>query len=142
MNVRRIGRVAALLLFALALALTIAVLATGGVAWRWGSARVSVRQASHPAIATVVAAIAAWALFRVVPLLGALAVWATYAMGRRLGGPLVGAASSVLLAASPSFLFEVTSPTSDVPVTAWWAATLGLLLIDGPAAALAAGVAA
>lgn len=80
-------------------------------------------------------------VFFVVPLLGGLAVWATYAMGRRAAGPAAGAAAAVLLAASPSFLFEMTSPTSDVPATAWWACALTLLLIDGQLAALGAGVA-
>jgi hypothetical protein len=80
------------------------------------------------------------AVFLVVPLLSALAVWATYSMGRRVAGHGVGAAAAVLLAASPPFLFETTSPTSDVPVTAWWASTLALLLVDGGGAACAAGL--
>jgi hypothetical protein len=82
------------------------------------------------------------AVYLVVPLLGGLAVWATYAMGRRLSGrELVGASAATLLAASPSFLFEVTSPTSDVAATAWWASALALALIPRPSAALGAGVA-
>lgn len=80
-------------------------------------------------------------VFLVVPLLGGLAVWATYVMGRHAAGHAAGAAAAVLLASSPSFLFEVTSPTSDVPVTAWWACALALLLVDGQVAALGAGVA-
>jgi hypothetical protein len=80
-------------------------------------------------------------VFLVVPLLGGLAVWATYVMGRRAAGTVVGAGAAVLLAASPSFLFEVTSPTSDVPAAAWWASTLALLLVDGNMAAFGAGVA-
>src|SRR4029079_15058231 len=47
------------------------------------------------------------AVFFVVPLLGGLAVWATYLIGARLAGPPVGASAAVLLAASPTFLFEV-----------------------------------
>jgi hypothetical protein len=81
------------------------------------------------------------AVFLVVPLLGALAVWATYCMGRKFAGPLVGALSSILLATSPSFLIEVTSPTSDVPVTAWWASAFALLLGAGPWTAFASGIA-
>ena len=41
--------------------------------------------------------------------------------GRKTCGPPVGASAAVLFAASPTFLFEVVSPTSDVPCTAWWA---------------------
>jgi hypothetical protein len=80
------------------------------------------------------------AVFFVVPLLGGLAVWATYLMGARLAGPPVGASAAVLLAASPTFLFEVVSPTSDIPCTAWWALGLALLMIERRWAALAAGI--
>lgn len=82
------------------------------------------------------------AVFWVVPLLGGLAVWATYALGRDLAGRVAGGSAAVLLAASPSFLFEVTSPTSDVPATAWWVSTLALVQSNGRWGALAAGVAA
>ena len=82
------------------------------------------------------------AVYLAVPLLGGLAVWATYLMGTRLSGSLVGAFAAVLLAASPSFLFEVVSPTSDIPCTAWWALALTLLLIEGRPAAFGAGVSA
>ena len=81
------------------------------------------------------------AVFLVVPLLGGLAIWATYVMGRRLAGPLVGASAATLLASSPPFLFEIVSPTSDVPATAWWALALGLLMVEGRAAAFGAGLA-
>jgi hypothetical protein len=81
------------------------------------------------------------AVFLVVPLLGGLAIWATYFMGRRLAGPLEGASAAILLASSPPFLFEIVSPTSDVPATAWWALALGLLMIEGRAPAFGAGVA-
>jgi 4-amino-4-deoxy-L-arabinose transferase-like glycosyltransferase len=61
-------------------------------------------------------------------------------MGARLAGPPVGASAAVLLAASPTFLFEVVSPTSDIPCTAWWALGLALLMIERRWAALAAGI--
>ena len=82
------------------------------------------------------------AVFYVVPLLAGLAIVATYAMGLRLGGKAIGVAGAALLATSPSFLFQVTAaPMSDVPVTAWWALALALVLVDHLAAALGAGVA-
>jgi hypothetical protein len=81
------------------------------------------------------------AVFFVVPLLAGLAVWAAYLLGAKLAGPAVGASAAVLLATSPTFLFEVVSPTSDIPCTAWWALGLALLMIPGRSAALAAGVA-
>ena len=76
------------------------------------------------------------------PAAGGLAVWATYLMGARLAGPAVGAAAAVLMAASPTFLFEVVSPTSDVPCTAWWALALALVTFEGRWPALVAGIAA
>jgi dolichyl-phosphate-mannose-protein mannosyltransferase len=82
------------------------------------------------------------AVFYVVPLLGGLAVWATYAMGRRFYGPSVGLSAAVLLATSPTFLFQLMFPMSDVPATAWWALALGLVLAEGRATALASGLAA
>jgi hypothetical protein len=81
------------------------------------------------------------AVFLVVPLLGGLAVWATYLMGTRLAGSLVGASAAILLAASPTFLFEVVSPTSDVPCTAWWALALAWLMVERRSAAFGAGLA-
>jgi hypothetical protein len=82
------------------------------------------------------------AVFYVVPLLGGLAVWATYLMGTRLAGTAVGLLSAVLLATSPVFLFQLTAaPMSDVAVTAWWALALALVLFDTHGAAFAAGLA-
>ena len=58
--------------------------------------------------------------FLVVPLLGALAVWLTYVLGRAIHGPTTGAASAALLACSPTFLYQLVQPMSDVPAMAWW----------------------
>jgi hypothetical protein len=70
----------------------------------------------------IVMAIARWvhADLLVVPLLGALAVWLTYMLGREIDGPLTGAASAVLMACSPIFLYQVVQPMTDVPAAAWW----------------------
>ena len=82
------------------------------------------------------------AVFYVVPLLAGLAIVATYVMGLRLGGKAIGLAGAALLATSPSFLYQLTAaPMSDVPVTAWWALALALVLVDHLAAALVSGLA-
>jgi hypothetical protein len=81
------------------------------------------------------------AVYYVVPLLGGLGVWVTFLMGRRLAGPFVGAAAAVLLATSPTFLFEITAPASDVAATFWWTLALFALMVGSPSAAFAAGVA-
>src|SRR5581483_1381739 len=62
------------------------------------------------------------AIYWVVPVLGALAVWLTGWIGTRLGGPSVGVAGAVLLACSPIFLFQLCAPMTDVPATTAWLA--------------------
>jgi hypothetical protein len=81
------------------------------------------------------------AVFYVVPLLAGLAVWSTYLMGARLVNRGVGLTAALLLATSPPFLFQAMLPMSDVPVTAWWALALALLLSGTRAAAFGAGLA-
>jgi hypothetical protein len=68
------------------------------------------------------------AVFLVVPLLGALAVWLAFRIASLLGGPTAGALAAVLLATSPIFLFQVVQPMSDVPATAWWLLAIWLVL--------------
>jgi oligosaccharyl transferase STT3 subunit len=63
-------------------------------------------------------------MFAVVPLLGALAVWSTFVLGRRVAGPAAGALAALLLAASPPFLYQVVQPMTDVPASAMWAVAL------------------
>ena len=59
------------------------------------------------------------AIFLVVPLFGALLVWATYRLGSRFS-PDVGLASALLVACSPEFLFQLMQSMSDVPAAALW----------------------
>jgi hypothetical protein len=75
------------------------------------------------------------AVFVVVPLLGAAAVWLAYLLGRRYAGSASGAAGALLLAASPAFLYQVVQPMSDVPVTAWWLLALWGAAANRPLAA-------
>jgi hypothetical protein len=58
--------------------------------------------------------------FLIVPLLGALAVWLTYLLGRSIDRPTTGAAAAALLVCSPTFLYQVVQPMSDIPAMAWW----------------------
>jgi hypothetical protein len=82
------------------------------------------------------------ASYLVVPLLGALAVLCTYALGARLHSRPAGVAAAALLATSPIFLFQLVQPMSDVAVTAWWTLAFAFALLPMPAAPLAAGAAA
>ncbi len=81
------------------------------------------------------------AVFVVVPLLGALAVWATYLLGERLAGWRVGLMSSLFLLLSPSFMDMLVQPMSDVPAAAFWVWALYLAARAGTASAVGAGVA-
>jgi len=70
------------------------------------------------------------AAFIVVPLSGALTVWLTFVLGRRMFGSLpVAIGGAALVAASPVFLYQLLNAMSDVPVTACW--TLALVLASG-----------
>ena len=82
------------------------------------------------------------AIFLVVPLLGACAVLATYAIGVRLHSRTAGIAAALLLATSPIFVFQLVQPMSDVAATTWWAVALVLALWPLPGAPLAAGATA
>jgi hypothetical protein len=82
------------------------------------------------------------AVFYVVPLLGALCVLVTAQLGTAIHGRLTGILAAILLAASPSFLFQVVQPMSDVPAAAWWTLVLVLVLSHGALTALGAGAAA
>ena len=82
------------------------------------------------------------AVFLAVPLLGAIAVWATFLLGRRLGGSLVGLVAATLVAASPVFVFQLMVPMSDVPAAAWWTLCLFLSTFTSRRAAFGTGAAA
>jgi hypothetical protein len=72
------------------------------------------------AMAVVAGLIGSEAVYILVPALGAVAVWMTFLLGRRVSDPATGASAAVLLASSPIFLYQLVQPMSDVPVTAWW----------------------
>ena len=55
------------------------------------------------------------AMFWVVPIFGGLAVWWTFVLGRHVAGAVTGVAAAWLLAASPTFLYQITQPMTDVP---------------------------
>jgi hypothetical protein len=69
------------------------------------------------------------AVFTVVPLLAAVAIGATYLLGRTLSDRWTGVVAAVLVATSPAFLFQLTSsPMSDIPATAFWSLSLAFAL--------------
>jgi hypothetical protein len=82
------------------------------------------------------------AVFYVVPAMGALCIWMTSMLGAAIHGRITGLLAAVLMATSPSFLFELMAPASDVAATALWTTALVLTLRDGEWSALGAGLAA
>jgi hypothetical protein len=82
------------------------------------------------------------AAFLVVPACGALLVWATFVLGRRLDQPLSGLAAAALVATSPVVLFQVMQPMSDVPVSALWVVAWVLAARATPRSAFAGGLVA
>jgi hypothetical protein len=65
------------------------------------------------------------AVYFLVPVFGGLLIWITFRLGAAFGDPLAGALAAVLLSVSPTFLYQVVQPMSDVPAAACW---LGALL--------------
>jgi hypothetical protein len=77
--------------------------------------------------------------FLVVPLCGALTIWLTFTLGRRLfDAPAVALWGAALVATSPVFLYQLMNAMSDVPMTAAWTLALMLAVIRWP---LASGLA-
>ena len=77
--------------------------------------------------------------FLVVPLCGALTVFLTYELGRRVfGRPGIALWGAALVATSPVFLYQLMNAMSDVPVTAAWTLALVLAIARRP---LTAGLA-
>jgi hypothetical protein len=77
--------------------------------------------------------------FLVVPITGALLVWATFLVGSRVLSPTVGLAASWLTATSPTFLMMFKSQMSDVPAAAFWTLATYAVIGRTARAAFAAG---
>jgi hypothetical protein len=82
------------------------------------------------------------AVFYVVPLFGALAVWMTGRLGARVHSPELGAAAALLVVTSPAFLYQVVQPTSDVPAAALWTTSLVCALGKSRKSAVLSGLVA
>jgi hypothetical protein len=80
------------------------------------------------------------AVFLVVPLFGALLVWATYAVGARFSAR-AGLAAAALAACSPAFLYQLVQPMSDVPAAALWTTAVAIVTGTGRRGPVAAGLA-
>lgn len=97
-----------------------------------------------PGLPLLLAPLAAWpetAIYWFVPVCGALLIWITYRLGAVFGDPLAGAIAATLLAVSPTFLYQVVQPMSDVPTATFWLGALLLASYGAPSAAAGAGAA-
>ena len=82
------------------------------------------------------------AAFLVVPMTGALLVWTTFLIGRRVASDTIGISAAWLVATSPTFLMMFKSQMSDVPAAAFWALATYGMLGNSRRSAAAAGLAA
>jgi hypothetical protein len=64
------------------------------------------------------------AMFAVTPLMGGLAIYLMFLLGRHLAGPAAGLLAAAMSAASPTFLMQLFQPMNDVTAAALWAAAL------------------
>ena len=92
-----------------------------------------------PLLLAPLAAFSERAIYLLVPVFGALLVWITFRLGAAFGDPLAGACAAVLLSASPTFLYQVVRPMSDVPAAACWLGALVLALRATSSSAACAG---
>ncbi len=107
-----------------------------------GPALVPVTAPGFPLLMASAKAIAGHcAMFLVAPFGGALLVWMTFAIGRRLSSDALGLAAAWLVATSPAMLAMVVAPMSDVPASALWAAAVYFTLGRSRQSALIAGLA-
>ncbi len=77
-----------------------------------------------PLLLAPFAAVSENAMYWVVPIFGVILIWTTYRLGVVLGDPAAGALAATFVALSPTFLYQVVQPMSDVPCAACWLAAL------------------
>jgi hypothetical protein len=89
-----------------------------------------------PLLMAAVGLVSERAIYLVVPLFGVLAVWCTYRLGVDLGQPLAGGIAALVLSVSPTFLYQLVQPMSDIPAAACW---LGALIAASRRTTVSAG---
>jgi hypothetical protein len=80
------------------------------------------------------------AVYVVVPIFGALLIWLTYRLGAVSGDGAAGSVAALLLAVSPTFLYQLVQPMSDVPCAACWLAALLVASRGSAAGAILSGM--
>jgi hypothetical protein len=95
-----------------------------------------------PLMMAPLALMQARAVFLLVPICAALAVWCCWRLGLQLGEATAGRMGALLLSVSPTFLYQTVQPMSDVPATACWSVALLLARSARRYSAAAAGLVA
>ena len=80
------------------------------------------------------------AMFWITPLMGGIAVYLAFLLGRRLAGPAAGLLTAALTLSSPTFLIQLFQPMNDVTAAALWCAALVLAMDDERRDAARAGL--
>jgi hypothetical protein len=91
-------------------------------------------------IAAATAVGGAYAAYVVAPLMHALLVLSTFAVGRRMAGDLAGVMAAALLASNAVAIMHAIHPMSDVPAAASWMAAWAVGLGSGLGAMTASGL--
>ncbi len=92
-----------------------------------------------PLLLAPLSAVSEQAVYYAVPIFGVLLIWVTYRLGVLCGDGLAGAWATVLLALSPTFLYQVVQPMSDVPCALCWLAALVVASRGSASASLGTG---
>lgn len=92
-----------------------------------------------PLLLAPFSAISENAIYVVVPIFGAFLIWATYRFGALCGDRTAGAWAALFVAVSPTFLYQVVQPMSDIPCAASWLAALIVASRGSTRAAIGSG---
>jgi Dolichyl-phosphate-mannose-protein mannosyltransferase len=106
-----------------------------------GGAIVPTYSPGLPMLMALFSFVSANAIYWVVPLAGSMLIVLSFLLGRALGGPAAGLLTAALVATSPTFLFQVMWPMSDIVVATFWVAALVLAIQNRPRTWLGAGLA-
>ena len=93
-----------------------------------------------PLLLAPVSLLSETAIYLIVPLFGALLVWLTYHFGVLSGDGFAGAVAALFVALSPTFVYQVVQPMSDVPGAAVWLAAVIAASRGSRAGAVVSGV--
>ena len=93
-----------------------------------------------PLLLAPVSLLSETAIYLIVPIFGVLLVWLTYRFGVLSGDGFAGTLAALFVALSPTFLYQLVQPMSDVPCAAVWLGALIAASRGSTNASVAAGL--